>query len=330
MERQLVQMVRLVDDLLDISRISQGKLELRREQVQLAEVVNSAVESSRPMVEHLGHKLTVALPTQPIFLNADLTRLAQVFSNLLNNSAKYMDRGGHIWLTAERQGSDVIVSVRDTGIGIAADQLPHVFTMFSQVDSALQRAQGGLGIGLSLVKRLVEMHDGSIEARSEGPGNGAEFVVRLPILAQTSTQQTADGRNEPTALRSSLRILIVDDNRDGADSLAMLLRIMGNDTRTAYDGQEGVDLAAEFRPDFMLMDIGLPKLDGYEACTRIRQESWGKNIVLVAVTGWGQEEDHRRSHEAGFDQHLVKPVDPKELMKMVAELNKVKRDTQNR
>jgi CheY-like chemotaxis protein len=324
MQRQLAQMVRLVDDLLDVSRISRGKLELRREQVQLSAVVNSAVETSRPMIDHLGHQLTVTLPKQPILVDADLTRLAQVFSNLLNNSAKYMDRGGRIWLTAQRQGSDVVVSVKDAGIGIAADQLPRLFQMFSQVDSSLERSQGGLGIGLTLVKRLVEMHGGHVEARSEGQGKGSEFVVRLPVLVGAAGPQAAGGTEEPAAPQSLLRILIVDDNRDSADSLVMLLRLMGNDTRTAYDGQQGADVAAEFRPDVILLDIGLPKLDGYEACRRIREQSWGKTAVLIAVTGWGQAEDRRLSHEAGFDYHMVKPVDPQELMKLLAGFQQVK------
>jgi PAS domain S-box-containing protein len=324
MQRQLEQMVRLVDDLLDVSRISRGKLELRREQVELAAVVGRAVETSRPLIDHLGHELTVTLPEQPVLVDADPTRLAQVFANLLNNSAKYMDRGGHIRLTAERQGGDVVVSVKDTGIGIAADQLPRIFEMYSQADGALGRSQGGLGIGLTLVRRLVEMHGGQIEARSEGPGQGAEFVVRLPAVVGAAVPQAAGGKDEPAAPQSSLRILIVDDNRDSADSLVLLLRLLGNDTRTAYDGQEGVAVAGEFKPDVVLLDIGLPKLNGYEACRRIRGQPWGKKAVLIAVTGWGQEEDRRRSHEAGFDHHLVKPVDPHDLMRLLAGLRQVK------
>jgi CheY-like chemotaxis protein/two-component sensor histidine kinase len=318
MERQLGQMVRLVDDLLDLSRISRGKLELRREQVQLAAILNSAVETSRPLIDHLGHQLTVTLPSQSILVDADLTRLAQVFSNLLNNSAKYMDRGGHIELAAEWQGSDVVVSVRDTGIGIAAEQLPGIFHMFSQVDTSLERSQGGLGIGLTLVKRLVEMHGGRIEARSEGLGKGSEFVVRLPVVVAAGGPEAVGANDELPIPRSSLRIFIIDDNRDAADSLAMLLRLMGNDTRTAYDGQEGVDVASEFRPDVMLLDIGLPRLNGYEACRRIREQSWGKEVILIALTGWGQEEDRRRSLEAGFNIHMVKPVDPQELLQLLA------------
>jgi PAS domain S-box-containing protein len=323
MERQVTQMVRLVDDLMDVSRISQGKLELKKERVQLAAVVKSAVETSQPLIEQLGHELTVMLPDQPVVVDADLTRLAQVFLNLLNNAAKYSDRGGHIMLAVERQGSEVLVSVRDTGIGIPADQMPHIFEMFTQVERSLEKSQGGLGIGLSLVKRLVEMHGGRVEAKSEGLGKGSEFVVRLPVVIEASKpQESGDAEGKPA--KSSLRILIVDDNRDSADSLGMMLRIMGNDTRTAYDGQAGVDLAGEFRPEVLLLDIGLPKLNGYEACRRIREQPWGKGIVLIAVTGWGQDDDRRRSHEAGFDHHMVKPLDPQNLMQMLADLQSAK------
>jgi len=317
MERQLTQLVRLVDDLMDVSRITRGKIELRKERVQLTAVVNSAVESSRPLIEMMGHKLMVTLPKQPMIVEADLTRLAQVFSNLLNNAAKYSDRGGHVALAVERQGSDVVVSVKDTGIGIAADQLPRIFDMFTQVDHSLEKSQGGLGIGLTLVKCLVEMHGGRVEARSDGPGNGSEFIVRLPVVVEASIPQESGDEEEKLA-QSSLRILIVDDNRDGADSLGMMLRIMGNDIRTAYDGQEGVDVAGEFRPEVVLFDIGMPKLNGYEACRRIREQPWGKGIVLIAVTGWGQDDDRLRSHQAGFDHHMIKPVDPKALMTMLS------------
>jgi len=323
MERQLTQLVRLVDDLMDISRITKGMIELRKERVQLTAVVNSAIESSRPLIEKMGHELTVTLPKQPMIVEADLTRLAQVFSNLLNNAAKYSDPGGCITLAVERQGSDVVVSVKDTGIGIAADQLPRIFDMFTQVDHSLEKSQGGLGIGLTLAKRLVELHGGRVQAKSDGPGNGSEFIVRLPVVVEASIPQESGGKEEKLA-KSSLRILIVDDNRDGADSLGMMLRIMGNDIRTAYDGQEGVDVAGEFRPEVVLFDIGMPKLNGYEACRRIRKQPWGKGIVLIAVTGWGQDDDRLRSHEAGFDHHMVKPVDPQALMKLLAELQVAK------
>jgi CheY-like chemotaxis protein/two-component sensor histidine kinase len=315
-------MVRLVDDLMDVSRITRGKVELRKERVQLSAVVDDAVETSRPLIDQMGHELTVRLPEHPVVVDADPTRLAQVFANLLNNAAKYSDRGGHIRLTAERQGSDVVVSVRDTGIGIPPDKLTSIFDMFSQVDRSLEKALGGLGIGLTLVRRLVEMHDGRVEARSEGVGRGSEFVVRLPVVVGAAVPQRE--QDEPAVPKSSLRILIVDDNQDGADSLAEMLKIMGNDTATAYDGQEGVDVAGRLRPDVILLDIGLPKLNGYEAARRIREQPWGKHTVLIAVTGWGQDEDRRRSHEAGFDKHLVKPVDPTALMKLLAELNVAK------
>ena len=324
MERQLTQMVRLVDDLVDVSRISRDKVELKREQVELAAVVNSAVETSRPLVEQMGHQLTVTLPDQPVVVDADLTRLAQVFLNLLNNAAKYSDRGGNIQLIVERQGSDVVVTVKDTGIGIDADQLPRIFEMFMQVDRSLEKSQGGLGIGLTLVKRLVEMHGGRVEAKSEGPGKGSEFVVRLPVVIEPSKARQS-GDEAEQLVKSSQRILVVDDNRDGADSLSEMLKIMGNDTRTAYDGQEGVDVAGAFRPDVLLLDIGLPKLNGYEACRRIREQPWGKDVVLIAVTGWGQDDDRRRSQEAGFDHHMVKPVDPQALIKMLAGLQVAKK-----
>jgi PAS domain S-box-containing protein len=322
MERQLSQLVHLVDDLMDVSRITRGKVELRKERLQLAAVLNSAEETSRPLIEQMGHELTVNLPKQPITVDADLTRLAQAFTNLLNNAAKYTERGGHIWLTAERQGSDVVVSVRDTGIGIAGDQLARIFDMFSQVDRSLDRSQGGLGIGLTLVRRLVMMHNGRIEAKSEGLGRGAEFLVRLPVVVEESVPQAVE-RYELSVSKSSLRVLIVDDNEDAVSSLGMLLQIMGNDISIAHDGQKGVDMAEEFRPNVVLLDIGLPKLNGYEACRRIREKAWGKNVVLIAVTGWGQEEDRRRSHEAGFDHHMVKPVEPQALLKLLAELQTV-------
>jgi len=245
-------------------------------------------------------------------------RLAQVFSNLLNNAAKYTDRGGNIWLTAERQGSDAVVSVRDSGLGIPREMLGKVFELFTQVDSTLEKAQGGLGIGLTLVRRLVEMHGGSVEAHSEGTGKGSEFTVRLPALfvAPARDERAA----EETTPSSRRRILVVDDNRDSAISLGMMLQLMGNEVRTAHDGLEAVQAAEVFRPDVVLLDIGLPKLNGYEAARRIRGQSWGRAMVLIAVTGWGQEEDKRRSKEAGFNFHMVKPVEPAALEKLLGGL----------
>ena len=319
MEEQLAQMVRLIDDLLDISRITRGKIELRKERVELAAVIQSAVESSSPLIEASGHDLTVTLPREPIFLDADLTRLAQVFSNLLNNAAKYTDRGGRIRLTALGQGSDVVITVRDTGIGIPAGMLSKVFEMFMQVDRSLERTQGGLGIGLTLVKRLVDMHGGTSEARSDGPGKGSEFVVRLPVMVLPPAQnpQRSNGCCDQAVAASGRRVLVVDDNPELARSFDMLLRLMGHESRVAYDGLAAVEAAEAFRPDVVLMDIGMPKLNGYEAARRIREQPWGKDMALVAVTGWGQEEDRRRSHEAGFDQHLVKPVDHADLQKVL-------------
>jgi PAS domain S-box-containing protein len=322
MERQVVQMVRLVDDLLDISRITQGRIQLRKERVELSAVVQSAVEECRPLIEAQSHKLSVTLPPDPIYLDADPTRLGQVFANLLNNAAKYTEKGGHIWLTAEQQGGEAVVSVRDTGIGIAAEHLPRLFEKFSQVEPALQRSQGGLGIGLSLVRGLVELHGGTVEARSGGTGLGSEFTVRLPVgkVPVEAAQKPSDGERVMPRSARQRRILVVDDNRDAADSLVLMLRIAGHETATAYDGLEAVQAAATFRPDVVLLDIGLPKMNGFEAARHIRQQPWGKGMALLALTGWGQEEDKRRALEAGFDYHLTKPVDPIALEKLLAVL----------
>ncbi len=321
MERQLVQLVRLVDDLLDVSRISRGKIELRREPVPLSAVVNSAIETSRPLIEKMGHELSIELPKKTVLVDADLTRLAQVFLNILNNAAKYTERGGRIQLTTNFQDDQIVVSVKDNGIGIAADQLPRIFEMFSQVARGLERSQGGLGIGLSLVKRLVEMHGGAIEARSEGLGKGSEFIVYLPLAKSTHTQQTEE-REERIGGLPSLRILVVDDNIDGADSLATMLQMKRIETRIAYDGEEAVTLAREFQPHVILLDIGLPKLDGYEACRRIRAQCGRRKVVIIAQTGWGQQQDRHRSQEAGFDYHLVKPLDATDLLKLLANIPK--------
>jgi PAS domain S-box-containing protein len=319
MERQVGHMVRLVDDLLDISRITRGKLQLRKERVELADVLHTAIETARPLLEASAHELAVTMPPQPVPVQADPTRLAQVFANLLNNAAKYTEKAGHIWLTAERREGEAVVSVRDTGIGIAAEHLPDIFKMFSQVAPALERSQGGLGIGLSLVKGLVELHGGAIEARSAGPGKGSEFTVHLPIVdGPVEAPQEPTENAEKVRRVHKCRILVVDDLRDAADSLAIMLRTMGHDTRTAYDGLEAVQTAAAFRPHVVLLDIGLPKMNGYEAARRIRNEPWGGDVALVAVTGWGQEEDKRRSLEAGFDHHLTKPVEAAALEKLLA------------
>ncbi|AMV17383.1 PAS domain-containing protein [Planctomyces sp. SH-PL14] len=318
MERQLSQMVHLVDDLLDLSRVSRGKIELRRERIDLARAVQQAVETSRPQIETNGHHLTISLPPGPVYVDADITRLAQVFSNLLNNAAKYTEQGGRVELSVQRQVGEVAVSVRDNGVGIPANMLPRVFEMFAQVDRSLERSQGGLGIGLSIVKKLVEMHGGSVAVESGGHGAGSEFTVRLPVVL--SVAMPTDGDEEHALPSSRRKILVVDDNKDAATSLAMMLKLMGNETKTAHDGVEALDVAATYRPDLILLDIGMPRLNGYETAKQIRLQAWGKSIVLVALTGWGQEEDRRKSSEAGFDSHMVKPVEPAALERLLASM----------
>jgi PAS domain S-box-containing protein len=317
LERQLPQLVRLVDDLLDVSRITRDRIELRKEPTALASIINHSVEICRPLAEFANHQLTVKLPSEPIYLLADPVRLAQVFSNILNNACKYTERGGRISLIAERQGSDVVVSVTDTGVGIPASQLDRIFEIFTQIDRTLERAQGGLGIGLMLVKRLVELHGGTVTARSEGLGRGTEFVVRLPVIVDMPEAISSQPTPEPTNA-SPRRVLVVDDNEDAASSLATLLNMTGNETEIAHDGLEAVQAAERFRPDLILLDIGLPKLNGFDVCQRIREQPWGKEMVMVALTGWGQEDDRRRSKQAGFDYHMVKPVDYAALMKLLA------------
>jgi PAS domain S-box-containing protein len=317
-ERQLGQMVRLVDDLLDLNRITYDRLELRRSEVELSSVIQQAVEVARPLIDAAGHDLTVELPDEPIYLTADRARLAQVFGNLLNNSSKYTRSNGRISVSAKRVDDEVMVTVKDNGAGIPQDKLDSIFDMFMQVDLTAERSQGGLGIGLTLVKRLAEMHGGSIEARSAGEGQGSEFIVRLPVLSKPSVAaQPKPAASEPSPER---RILIVDDNVDAADSLAMLLEITGNKTYMAHDGVEAVEAIEEHRPEVVLLDIGLPRLTGHEVCRQVRQQPWGKDIVMIALTGWGQEDDRRQSEEAGFNGHLVKPVDYDKLLELLSSL----------
>jgi PAS domain S-box-containing protein len=317
-ERQVQHLTRLVDDLLDISRITRNKLVLRRSRIELAEVITGAVESSRPLIEQYGHKLTVSLAPEPVYLDGDPVRLSQIFQNLLNNAAKYTERSGRISLTAERQDEVVVVRVEDTGVGIPPDTLPRLFEMFYQVDRSLERPQSGLGVGLALVRRLVEAHGGRVEARSEGVGKGSEFIVQLPVLTEPAAvpvpQAGSDERNTVTGLR----ILVADDSRDSADLFAMFLKMMGNEVETAYDGVAAVEAAERFRPDAALLDIGMPRLNGEDVCRRIRSTSWGHGAVLIAVTGWDNEENRRRIVDAGFDAHLVNPVDPSAVVDLLA------------
>ena len=320
-ERQTRQMTRLIDDLLDIARITSNKLELRQERIELREVLDAAVETSRPLIDQLGHKLIVKAPVAPIQIDGDLVRLAQVISNLLNNAAKYTERSGRIWLTAARKGSDVVIKVRDTGIGIPAEVLPQIFEMFTQVDRATNGPAGGLGIGLTLVKRLVEMHGGTISAQSNGRGQGSEFVVTVPgASAHPGPEVPAKGTERKLEGKRPTRILVVDDNEDSADSMGLLMKLLGNEVRIVHDGLAAVDVAKEFEPRVVLLDIGLPTLNGYETAKEIRRQPWGKEAVLIAVTGWGEEDHRRRSRKAGFDHHLVKPVDPDELTNLLAAL----------
>jgi PAS domain S-box-containing protein len=318
-DRQAQQLTRLVDDLLDVSRITRGLITLRKAPIDLAEAMKCAAEISRPLTDSRNQTLTVTLPTEPLRLAADLTRLAQVIANLLNNAAKYTEEGGHIWLSAERDGHAATIRVRDNGAGISAEMLPRVFDLFTQVDRTLDRSEGGLGIGLTLVRRLVEAHGGTVTALSEGAGRGSEFIVRLPLLSPGASEPSvADEPSPGAAPAARRRILIVDDHRDAANSLAVLLRLHGQEVRTAHDGLEAVEAARAFRPDVVLLDIGLPRLNGLEVARRLRENLGLTDALLVAVTGYGQLEDRGRSREAGFDAHLVKPVDLDALMPLLA------------
>ncbi|WP_164101015.1 PAS domain S-box protein [Candidatus Laterigemmans baculatus] len=320
MERQTEQLITLVDDLLDVSRITQGKLELRKCRVSIADVVQNAVEASRPQVDGAGHELTVKVPDDPIHLEADPNRLTQVISNLLNNAAKYTPEGGQIGVSVKRQGSDVVVLVRDNGIGIPAEMQQRVFEMFAQIDRPMEKGYVGLGIGLTLVKRLVEMHGGVVEARSEGTDKGSEFSVRLPVLMRSPAEERRPESPQPEAVKVSRRVLVVDDNKAAADMLALVVKMLGNEVRTASDGQQAVAIAAEYLPEVVLMDLGMPKMNGYEAARHIRQQDWGATMLLVALTGWGQEEDRQRTKAAGFDHHLVKPAEPADLQQLFARI----------
>jgi signal transduction histidine kinase/ActR/RegA family two-component response regulator len=319
MGRQVEQLVRLVDDLLDVSRVMHGRIALRRERVGVAAVLTRAVETARPAIDAAGHELTVALPAEPVWVDADVVRLTQVVGNLLHNAAKYTERGGRISLGAGREGDEAVIRVRDTGIGIRPDMLSRIFDLFVQTDRAADRSQGGLGIGLTLVRRLVEMHGGRVQALSDGPGTGSAFVVRLPARPAACEGPPASGPPAPAAVPRR-RVLVVDDNADAAESLAMLLRLEGQEVRVAHDGPAALEAARAERPNVIFLDIGMPGMDGYEVCRRLRQESGLNGAVLVAVTGWGQEEDRRRGQEAGFDRHLVKPVGMEVLQQVLAGL----------
>ena len=318
MERQLSHMVRLVDDLLDLSRINRDKLELQKQPVALSEVISQAVETVRPLILEARHELLIDLPPEPLQLNADTVRLSQAFSNLLNNACKYTEPGGHISLTAACNDGHVVVSVRDNGMGIPSDLSPKIFDMFTQANHTIERQHGGLGIGLALVKRLVEMHDGEVSAGGNPAGQGSEFQVKLPLMEVPKMNESPNPYStSPNSNDQPLRILVVDDNRDSAETLSMLLELMGNELSVAYDGEQALAMANDIKPDVVLLDIGLPKLNGYEVAQQIRNEPWGGNPILIAITGWGQTEDKDLSRESGFDHHLVKPVDHDHLLQLI-------------
>lgn len=319
--RQVQHLVRLVDDLLDVSRITRGKIRLKLEPIDLAAVVSNAVETSRPLIEGRRHRFVVDMPAEAIWVKADPARLAQVLANLLNNAAKYTEEGGSIRISVARDGGQAVVRVRDSGVGIPPEMLAGIFDLFTQVDRSLDRSQGGLGIGLTLVQRLVQMHGGSVEAQSDGPGHGSEFVVRLPML--TAFQPPRPAASPPAERASAaghLRILVVDDNADAAVSLSMLLRLDGHEVHMVHSGPAALDAVRELRPDVVMLDIGLPEMDGYEVARRLRAEPGGADLSLVAVTGYGQDEDQRRCRAAGFDHHLVKPVDPQALSTLLTSM----------
>jgi signal transduction histidine kinase/CheY-like chemotaxis protein len=314
MERQVHHLNRLVDDLLEVSRITRGIIEVKKEPLDLTAIVKAAIETSRPVLDNLRHEIKVQFDSEQICVVGDPVRLTQVFANLLNNAAKYTNHGGQITISTRREHGDAVVSVRDNGIGIAPGLLSQVFDMFMQVDRSTRRSQGGLGIGLTLVRSLVQMHGGSVEARSEGPGLGSEFIVRLPLIVERTMPLETARRILPLPSR---RILIVDDSRDGGETLAMLLRVLGAEVALAHSGRAALECVSTFKPDVVLLDIGMPGMDGYEVARRIRANTANRDISLIALTGWGQDEDRRRSSAAGFNYHLVKPADIDQLRQLL-------------
>ena len=315
-DRQVTQMTHLLEDLLDVSRMARGQLQLRLETLAIATVIERAVEIARPAIDAGGHRLVLAEPAEPLLVRGDLTRLAQVFSNLLINAAKYSRECGTITVLTEACGNDVVVRVVDTGIGLRPEQMPQIFEMFGQLAAAIDRSQGGLGIGLSLARRLIEMHGGAIAAKSDGPGRGSEFSVRLP-LAPRAAGEPALAESPSATTGPAWRILIADDLRESADTLALLFETLGHSVRVAYDGEEALALAESFLPEIVMLDLGMPKLNGYAVCQRLRATAWGRHATIVAQTGWGQGEDRRRTREAGFDHHVVKPIDIDRLMALL-------------
>ena len=316
-ERQVGQLSHLVNDLLEVSRVITGRIQLNLERLDISGVVEHAVESARPLIERRRHELFVMLPAEPIWLQGDAARLEQSVVNLLNNAAKYTDEGGQIWLSVEPEGAEIVLRVRDNGVGIAPELLPRIFDLFTQADRTLDRSQGGLGIGLSLVQRLVELHHGTVAAASTGLGQGSEFIVRLPVLRSPERQVNMTSTEAAKPAVQTWRVLVVDDNIDGADMVATMLQMSGHQTRTAYSGQSALEMAVEYQPDFVVLDIGLPEMDGFEVARRLRQLPQLKDVRLIAATGYGRDSDRQRSKEAGFDYHLVKPIEPEALQKLL-------------
>jgi CheY-like chemotaxis protein len=313
-ERQVQQLVRLTDDLLDVSRITRNKIELRCERIDLRTVISSALETTAPLIHAAGHSVVVDLPQDPLWVYADLTRLAQAFANILNNAVKFTDRGGQISVVASEKHGVVEVALTDTGIGIEPGQLPIIFDMFVQVEQSANRLRTGLGIGLALAKRLVELHEGDIEAHSRGSGDGTTFIVRLPLAAPADQQPAVIN---VARSGTSCRVLVADDIPDAAEMMRLIIECMGHDVRVAADGVQAVEMAQDFLPQIALLDIGMPRMDGYEAARQIRS-SLGRSVFLVALTGWGQEEDQRRAQDAGFDRHLTKPAEPSVVESLIA------------
>ncbi len=316
-ERQVCHMARLIDDLMEVARVNQGKIQLKKEPMDLAAVVTRSVELTLPTINSRHHQVTLALPKEPLFLIADAARLEQVFVNLLTNAAKYTPPGGKIDVLARAESANATVQIRDTGVGIAPELLPHIFDLFVQAEQGPERTQGGLGVGLTLVKSIVELHGGSVEAQSAGPGCGSEFIVHLPGVKYGTTGLGQSGRPSATPQVPPKRVLVVDDNQDAADSMAFLLKFSGHDVITANDGVAAMATAVAFHPEVVLLDIGLPGMDGFEVARRIRGQEKGRDVLLIALTGYGQEEDRRRSAAAGFDHHLIKPIDLETLQRLL-------------
>ncbi|HSE38324.1 MAG TPA: ATP-binding protein [Blastocatellia bacterium] len=324
--RQVNDLARLIDDLLDASRITSGKVRLQLQTIELASVVSRAIEATRPLTEARRHQLTVSLPSDPVWLTADPVRLPQVLNNLLNNAAKYTEEGGDIALTAELEGDELVIRVRDTGVGIPPEILPHVFDLFTQADRSLDRSQGGLGIGLTLARSIVGMHGGVVQAFSAGPGQGSEFLVRLPVVSEIERRKDDSRISDGTAAVKPRRILIVDDNADSAETMALLLKLSGHEIEMAHDGERALMTARQFQPEIILLDVGLPGMHGYEVAERLRSLPENKNLVIVALTGYGQERDRQRAMEAGFDYHFVKPIDFQRLESLINSLSLARKE----